>query len=88
MNKTIALVNALDAEFVRKGCNYGVYMDGMDKIVVEVNWGDWKHDHIYASLVAKSFLNGAGYDVVEENEEVTEEDGSDCYSSIHTFRIR
>lgn len=45
-------------------------------VCVEINRGDWKHEH------------GASHEIMAElgatrvNEEVTEEDGSDCYSAI------
>ena len=45
-------------------------------ICVEITWGDWKHEH------------GASHEIMAElgairvNEEVTEEDGSDCYSAV------
>ena len=48
-------------------------------IAVEINWGDWKHEH----LRAKWLLEEAGF--IHIAEDVTEEDGSDCYSAIHYF---
>ena len=44
-----------------------------------IEWGDWKHDHIYLKYV----MQGHGYNQVDER--VTQEDGSDCYSSVHSF---
>jgi hypothetical protein len=49
-------------------------------IAVEINNGDWKHDHLRAGWL----LESAGYTHISEV--VTEEDGSDCYSAIHYFR--
>jgi hypothetical protein len=51
-----------------------------DRVVyIELEWGDWKHDH----LSPKWLMEENGFTQV--GEEVTEEDGSDCYSAIHTF---
>lgn len=49
------------------------------KVVVEVFWGDWKHEHLYLKYV----MQQKGYKHLSE--EVTEEDGSDCYSAEHVF---
>ena len=48
-------------------------------IRVEISWGDWKHDHGYL----RNLMQYIGYG--EGDEIVTEENGSDCYSSIHFF---
>lgn len=48
-------------------------------IVVDIPWGDWKHDHLWA----KSLMSYLGY--VEIGSKVTEEDGSDTYSAEHYF---
>lgn len=61
-----------------KGVWSHVYND-FDEIVVEIRWGDWKHDH----LRTKFIMDELGYRQVSE--EVTEEDGSDTYSSIHRY---
>ena len=51
-----------------------------DRVVyIELEWGDWKHDH----LSLKWLMEENGF--TQAGEEVTEEDGSDCYSAIHTF---
>ena len=53
-----------------------------DKIEIQVfvDWGDWKHDH----LRIVHLINDA-FSPDEIREEVTEEDGSDCYSAVHIF---
>ena len=48
-------------------------------IEVLVEWGDWKHSHIWLDHCMEQI----GYRLLEEN--VTENDGSDCYSSIHIY---
>ena len=50
------------------------------EILVFVDRGDWKHDHLYVvHLISDTFCPD------EIREEVTEEDGSDCYSAVHIF---
>ena len=48
-------------------------------VCVEINKGDWKHEHGRCDWV----LRDAGYTLMKE--EVTWEDGGDVYSSIHYF---
>lgn len=51
-------------------------------IYVQINWGDWKHEHLYCSYL----MNELGYD--DCGEETTEENGSDCYSALHYYKKR
>ena len=62
---------------------YSVYPYGLDMPVVEceINWGDWKHEH----LRLKWLMEEIG--CVRISSEVTEEDGSDTYSAIHRFIV-
>lgn len=58
------------------------YNDLGDKIEIQVfvDNGDWKHDHLrVVHLINDNFCPD------EIREEVTEEDGSDCYSAVHIF---
>ena len=48
-------------------------------LLVYVEWGDWKHDHICLNNIMKQ--NGFHF----IGEDVTEEDGSDTYSATHIF---
>lgn len=48
-------------------------------VEVEISWGDWKHEHLRCDYLMKEL----GY--LEIGEELTEEDGSDCYSAIHRY---
>ena len=50
-----------------------------DEIVVYIEWGDWKHDHLYCIKL----LEEQGYKHLWE--EVEEDDGSDTYSAYHDF---
>ena len=48
-------------------------------VAVSINWGDWKHDHRWC----ENLMGYLGYG--ELGCEVTEENGSDCYSAVHYF---
>lgn len=50
------------------------------EIIVLIEWGDWKHGHGYLRCLMQQ--NG----FTETAENVTEENGSDCYSAIHIFK--
>ena len=52
---------------------------GSSIVQVSIEWGDWKHDHLRADWIASN----AGFSKLDER--VTEEDGSDCYSSTHYY---
>jgi len=60
--------------------DWDVNLDG--SVEISVDWGDWKHDHLYLNYIMKE----NGYALISEV--VTEEDGSDAYSSVHTFLKR
>lgn len=49
-------------------------------VAITIEWGDWKHDHGFVDYLMKKM----GYILVCE--QITEEDGSDCYSSIHIYK--
>ena len=57
-----------------------VWDAGNGDIKVEINWGDWKHDH----LRCRHIMRELGFERI--NEVVTADDGSDCYSALHTYR--
>lgn len=62
------------------GCyNDGVFTNSEGITSVEISWGDWKHSFIWLDTL----MGYIGYKF--DNEEVTEENGSDCYSAIHYF---
>lgn len=50
-----------------------------DVVSIEIDWGDWKHDHARC----QDLMSNLGY--VLTNKVVTEEDGSDTFSAIHTY---
>ena len=73
------LYNEVQA-ILKEGNLYGEIDICDDKVEVNIEWGDWKHDHLYL----KYLMEQKGF--VQVDEELTEENGSDCYSSIHTFK--
>ena len=50
-----------------------------ETVIVSIEWGDWKHSHAYLDTLMKRL----GY--VKDDETVTEEDGSHCYSADQYF---
>lgn len=69
-------------EYLREAGYHGsinLGRDGVGCMEIEVTWGDWKHEHIWLKNLMKEF----GYEHIRED--VTEEDGGDTYSAIHTF---
>lgn len=50
-------------------------------VSIDVQWGDWKHDHGFIDY----FMEKLGFILIET--ELTEEDGSDCYSATHIYRL-
>ena len=57
-------------------------------LCVEINNGDWKHEHKRAdNIVVDTVDNYDNMEVTKIGEDVTDEDGSDTYSSIHRYHI-
>lgn len=57
-----------------------VYHTGLPgQVCVEILWGDWKHEHVRTKLLVQDM---GGFYV---GSQTIEEDGSDCYSAVHTF---
>ena len=60
---------------------YEVYYDfSNEEFIIEVEWGDWRHDHLRIDYIMAE-LGFTKIDVV-----TTEEDGSDCYSANHIYK--
>ena len=58
---------------------YSEIWEENDKVFAEIPWGDWKHEHLFCDCL----MEALGYKKKYVN--VTEEDGSDCYSAIHCY---
>ena len=59
---------------------WSVDKKGVKLIAVQISWGDWKHEHGRCD-----YLLRRDFGLFKMKEKVTEEDGSDCYSSIHYY---
>ena len=69
-------------EIMRKHNLHGEAYDESDRVVaVEIHWGDWKHNHLRLKWLVEEGMP----DLKKVQEEVTEENGTDCYSAIHRF---
>ena len=57
-------------------------------LYIDIQWGDWKHDHGWCDYLIEEFFNKKPevYKVISAVN-VTEEDGSDCYSATHIYKI-
>jgi hypothetical protein len=56
-----------------------IYFENNGVVSVSVEWGDWKHSHGFLDFL----MSQLGFTLFKER--VTEEDGSDTYSSIHYY---
>ena len=65
--------------FKQKEMPYTFFVSSPNTVIVDVEWGDWKHDHIRL----KYEMEQLGF--VQVSEEVTEDNGSDTYSAQHIY---
>ena len=81
----IALAEKIETALRDKGVYADVYPEhddfGREFVKIDISWGDWKHDHLRAKWVVTEVM---GLPVGDWDTEVTEEDGSDCYSASHS----
>lgn len=81
-----SLANEFADRLSEQDAYYDIWFDEKDNtITVGVDWGDWKHDHMWLDIFADKFFREKGYDLDNMNVEVTDEDGSDTYSANHTY---
>ena len=66
--------------FKENNLTYEWWVNFDGTIVVNVEWGDWKHDHAFLNYIMRK----NHYRCIDEV--VTEEDGSDTYSATHYFK--
>ena len=76
----LSLQKKVDNVLKENKCWYDTWVNSDGTIEVNVEWGDWKHDHLFLEHI----MSENNFKHIDED--VTEEDGSDTYSSIHTFR--
>lgn len=55
-------------------------------ICIDINRGDWKHDHLRADYLADQYFDSMNVDYMK-SEKITDEGDSDCYSAIHYYHI-
>ena len=79
-------------EKVFKGCSsltsitlHDNYNEVKDCIEYDINWGDWKHEHLRSKWLLEELFEKLGI-VANINSYTTEEDGSDTYSAHYTVR--
>lgn len=72
----------IDNYLLDKGivCETFVYPNDFNMVDVNIEWGDWKHDHKYCDKLMAEL----GW--VLDSEGVSDEDETDCYSSTHTYK--
>ena len=74
------LINKATSKFKEHNCYYEIYSYMGIAVAIEICWGDWKHDHGFVDYIMKEVGGNTKF-----SEEITEQDGSDTYSSIHYF---
>ena len=67
-------------EILKEGELFGDISTYDNQVEVHIEWGDWKHEHAYLRYL----MEQKGF--IQTDENITEEDGSDCYSAVHVFR--
>lgn len=65
-----------------RDADYSEIYETDELITISIEWGDWKHSHLRLDYLMKQ----VGY--VLTDEKLTESDGSDCYSSIHFYKLQ
>ena len=60
------------------------YNQVQDRIEFDINWGDWKHEHMRAKWLLQELFEKLGI-VAKINSYTTEEDGSDTYSAHYNI---
>ena len=56
------------------------------RLCIDINWGDWKHEHLFADRLVREFFESKGLGIRVEIE-TTEENGGDAYSATHYYSI-
>lgn len=84
MEKLQKLVDKVNKIFKEQSCGFSaeVMLEIPNAVCIDIDGGDWKHDHGYADYVMSQ--NGFQY----ITEKVTEETDSDWYSSIHYYLMK
>lgn len=67
-------------DLMRENHLHGDVWEDFGLLCIEITWGDWKHDHMRLDCLMNDNFN-----VLATTINVTEEDGSDCYSAVHFY---
>ena len=62
-------------------------IENVKKLMVNIEWGDWKHEHAYADWLVEETAKENGMRILNQWDELTDENGSDCYSALHHYVI-
>lgn len=63
--------------------------DGTFKVSFDINWGDWKHEHLRADYLVKNFiLDNDDLALVKMWDEPGPDTGEDVYDAKHVYIIR
>lgn len=74
-------------QFIKsEGAHFTVEETTDGRLAIEIDNGDWKHDHIYVDSLVQTFFNNKGLWVSVE-QDTTEEAEDDCYSAIHYYDL-
>lgn len=66
--------------------NYFVDATFDGRLCIEINWGDWKHEHGYCDHLVTKFFQSKGL-MVDIEVDQTEDNGTDAYSATHYYDI-
>ena len=73
--------NKIQGIFKNNDIHYDYGVTSETECEINIEWGDWKHDHLYIDYL----MQQNGFKKVDE--EITEEDGGDCFSSVHYYKL-
>ena len=68
--------------FKTNNLHYYWYIVSNNVVSIYVEWGDWKHDHIFL----KNLMMENGFQFLGEETDDEEENGDDSYSATHTYK--
>lgn len=77
--------NKFVKELIQKFFDEGEYFDiwsSAGVIEAQIEWGDWKHQHLFFKRTVQKFFNDLNIDI-DIDSQVTEEDESDIYSASY-----
>lgn len=75
-------------DIAKYASNHGIFIElsGYNAVMAEysIRWGDWKHSHLRFKLLVEQYAKEHNLSTLQYmGEEITEENGSDCYSTTH-----